>query len=339
MKTSWISALSFNCLVGLSLVACGAGGDGTGGASGSAAGASNTAGVLGASGNTTTNGAGGTLGSGGTGTTSGAAGTAGKNPEDCGQILPIIVRDFKDGGGNPDFDSGSWKGDDARSGLVEERLGADHKPVFRHSSGCPIPRTSADITVERGTVDATTGQIKCPVWGGNDVTSIKDASSFNSWYRNVDGVNVMLEKEIPLTPLASDPNTLVFDSGTSGFFPLEPSEGWADGRDADGVSRNFLFTSEAHLKFIYKPGQVFSFSGDDDLWIYVNGVIALDIGSKHAVWEGTIDFDAQAARLGISAGGQYTMDIFHAERMPTGSNFKITTNISCFEPVPDITID
>jgi fibro-slime domain-containing protein len=40
----------------------------------------------------------------------------------------------------------------------------------------------------------------------------------------------------------------------------------------------------------------------------------------------------KAVDLGISPGGSYAMDVFHAERHTRGSNFKITTNIACFAP-------
>jgi fibro-slime domain-containing protein len=43
--------------------------------------------------------------------------------------------------------------------------------------------------------------------------------------------------------------------------------------------------------------------------------------------------DAQAAELGIAAGGSYAMDIFHAERHTSSSNFRIETTIECLEPV------
>ena len=81
-----------------------------------------------------------------------------------------------------------------------------------------------------------------------------------------------------------------------------------------------------------QAGQKFTFRGDDDLWIFVNSKLALDVGGQHQALQGTIDFDAQSAALGITAGGVYSMDIFHAERQTTDSNFRIETNISCFEP-------
>ena len=84
----------------------------------------------------------------------------------------------------------------------------------------------------------------------------------------------------------------------------------------------------------HQAKQVFTFRGDDDLWIFVNGKLALDEGGAHQALQGSIDFDAQAAALGISAGGQYQMDIFQAERQTTESNFRIETNIRCFQPAP-----
>jgi fibro-slime domain-containing protein len=68
------------------------------------------------------------------------------------------------------------------------------------------------------------------------------------------------------------------------------------------------------------------------LWIFINGKLALDLGSMHNAEEGTIDFDAQSTALDISPGTSYAMDVFHAERHTRASNFKITTNIACFTP-------
>ena len=97
--------------------------------------------------------------------------------------------------------------------------------------------------------------------------------------------------------------------------------------------KNFLFTTEIHATFTYGTGQTFSFRGDDDLWIFVNGRLALDLGGLHPATEGTIQLDAQATTLGITPGASYPIDIFHAERHTIDSQFRLQTNIPCFVPV------
>ena len=159
---------------------------------------------------------------------------------------------------------------------------------------------------------------------------IESRESFDQWYRTLDGVNLEIPKTLELT--ATGTGDYVFDS--SSFFPLGPSEGFGIAPTPNHhLMSNFLFTTEIHVRFRYLAGQVFTFRGDDDLWIFVNGKLAMDLGSMHAAEAGTIDFDAQAASLGIVPGQSYDMDIFHAERHTLESNFRFETNISCFEPV------
>lgn len=236
--------------------------------------------------------------------------TAGSGDDACANndVLEVIYRDFSED--HPDFEM-AFAGDQVRIGLVESTLGADKKPVFKDRLGCIRDRqapTSCDV-------HQTPSQ---PV--------IQDANSYSQWYKTVDGVNHEFVREIRLT------NTGVFES--SGFFPLNEDEGWGVTPRGNGQRKNFLFTTEIHLTFTYRNGQVFSFRGDDDVWVFVNNKLALDLGSMHGPEVGEIDFDARAAELGIQPGRTYSMDVFHAERHTEGSNFRIETNIECIKPVP-----
>lgn len=273
---------------------------------------------LGCSANSPGNGAG--LGGAGRGSYNGSAGGPMINTDpgvpttetpDCGSILDVTYRDFDES--HPDFEM-KFMGDVVRRGLVEASLGADRKPVFKDSIGFPaLPGTPTGVK--------TDWQPKDPV--------IASADSFKQWY-NTSEVNREFARQLPLSQ--TTPGSGIFGYDSTMFFPLTPSEGFGITPKGNGPGMNFLFTTEVHVQFRYAARQVFTFRGDDDLWIFVNGRLALDLGSLHNAEEGTIDFDAQAAALDISVGGRYSMDIFHAERHTFASNFKITTNIACFTP-------
>jgi fibro-slime domain-containing protein len=254
-----------------------------------------------------------------------AGGTTGEGTEeDCDAVLEVIYRDFNSD--HPDFEA-TYKGqDDVGCGIVMPDLdvsGGRRLPAFRSGVG------SGQRKVEDG-------EITCiePWPYGPPPGEIESAETFADWYRDTPGVNLTIEGTLPLSP--TDRGTYVFDSAQSDsgrFFPLD-GLGFNELMDSQGQKHNFHFTTEAHVRFGYKSKQTFTFSGDDDLWIFVNGKLALDLGGLHGPITATLDFDALKDELGIVAGRSYNMDIFHAERHTDESNFRIETNISCFESVP-----
>ena len=72
---------------------------------------------------------------------------------------------------------------------------------------------------------------------------------------------------------------------------------------------------------------MFTFRGDDDVFVFVNNQLAVDLGGIHGPVSGSVDLDAQADELGLTEGEVYTLDLFQAERNPGGSNFRIDTSL------------
>lgn len=279
-----------------------------------------------------------TEGKSGTDTTSEAT-ASDENP--CDNVFKVIFRDFQDS--HPDFERPN-KGWGPCQGVLEDTLDEDRKPVFRDIWGknsifdpecnddCPnggdIDRSSAEVRSAKdndyiGRWETWLAEHPNPsdetlstLWDPY-VPMYEGADAFYDWYHDT---NRNKRVELPIT-LTKDGDAFVYDSKE--FFPLNDL-GY---KDKGKNGQNYLFTTEVHLEFTYQGGEEFTFRGDDDLWIFVNGKLALDLGGMHHPFEGTIVFD----QLDLTKEESYMMDIFHAERHTSASNFRITTNIPCFK--------
>jgi fibro-slime domain-containing protein len=113
----------------------------------------------------------------------------------------------------------------------------------------------------------------------------------------------------------------------AGFYPIDNQLLMNEGNP-----HNYHMTFELHLKFRYHAGQVFTFKGDDDIWVFVDHKLALDLGGIHNEATGQV----QLGSRGLTEGQIYDLDFFWCERHVVGSNLRIETSLevtSCGEPV------
>eukprot|EP01133_Synstelium_polycarpum_P012118 gene12118-14176_t len=118
------------------------------------------------------------------------------------------------------------------------------------------------------------------------------------------------------------------------FFPID-NEGFDDPAvwggvdpkwtDTTGKQHNFHFCIRMNSAFTMKKGLTFNFTGDDDVWLFINNQLVVDLGSIHYMEHGSISLDTISPALTI--GTTYPFDFYYCERKSQGSHIKIQTTI------------
>ena len=177
--------------------------------------------------------------------------------------------------------------------------------------------------------------------------------------------------------------TMTNVDGNPLFFPLDnvpgmitPTSAYAPGETPPMYSgtwtfetgtpppqHNFSFTSEVRYWFSYSTSKQYTldFTGDDDVWVFVNRKLAVDLGGIHTPVEGQLVLNATGGGtvtvpptagaacktegvlstctgvqskvdLGMSNNGVYEIVVFQAERAWNGSTYKLT--LSGFNDLP-----
>lgn len=196
---------------------------------------------------------------------------------------------------------------------------SDQHPDFERNPG----DTSADGSVFKYGIDQeiTTNELdpdSKPTYAGGSYSTTNKAN-FKQWYRDVDGVNQNRKLNITLEKQDNG----VYRYQNTDFFPINEQLIGNEGRD-----KNFHFTYEIANEFTYQGGEVFNFSGDDDVWVYINGKKVIDIGGVHSRLDASVSLDDVANDIGLSVGNTYDFHFFFAERHTTKSNFIIETTIA-----------
>ena len=158
------------------------------------------------------------------------------------------------------------------------------------------------------------------------------------------------------------------------FLPVTNSEGvyagetkspyfLDDGRGVMGVTeegatfvnRNYNYAIACNGEFVYHAADdlFFKFEGDDDVYLFINGELVLDIGAAHSITDVSMKVNdyivwaqnvlensgshteaevARANKLNLQEGESYSFDFYYMERHGYGANCRIVSNIRVTDP-------
>jgi fibro-slime domain-containing protein len=221
-------------------------------------------------------------------------------------------------------------------------------PDFNVFGGCTVKNAVAALIDTNGLRDTANFPMdnRNPTLISTNTNCYAGPSYFNDWFNDrALNVNRPFLYNLHFVPSTTTPG--MYEFLRNSFFPLDNDSINAGvtknrigdtfgtfGQNSNPNNHNFGFTMEFHANFTYlapnatRQAQKFTFTGDDDVWVFINGKLAIDLGGVHTAQTASITFDAPtAATYGLVDGGSYVLDFFFAERHVVESHCLITTSL------------
>ena len=211
--------------------------------------------------------------------------------------------------------------DDAFQGLTGDNL-VDGEPVM-YNTKLTVPYFNKDFLLKSNSKNAKLGEVydnvSFPFTKRQGVFHNGNESSVEYWYFDSNDTTLYLKQDTGNTGYFLQKqekdkrtgsrnlksNSDYHENGTFGFFPFNENS-----TDHQASTYNYGFGAKLKFQFtMNEDGQVygtdgetkvpikFFFSGDDDVWVYIDDELALDVGGDHGKVSGLLEFGLKDGNL------------------------------------------